>query len=270
MKTAEEKILEGSVQFLKSIGPKRAEAFSEIGIRTIRDMLFYFPRKHLDRTTTVDSGRAYQLVTGGFDSELTIIARVESTEIKRFNRKEIFFVSLKDKKGFFECLWFQGAQYISKAFIEGDIFAVSGKPSISKYGNLQFVHPDFDKLSSEESEKFLNTGGIIPFYSVPKELRAKSIGDLSLRRIIHNAVENYADYLEETLPEEIIREHNLIGIREAVKNYHYPPSFQQLENSVARLKFEEMFYLEILVALKRSNFKHKDYGCTQKSKIRFS
>jgi len=263
MKTADAKILDGSVQYLKSIGPKRAEAFGRIGIKKIRDLLFYFPRKHLDRTTTVNSAKAYQLALNGFDGELTIIARVYETDLKRLGRKEIFIVSFKDEKGFFDCVWFQGTQYISKAFSEGDICAISAKPVVSKYDNLQFIHPDFDKISKDESENFLHTGGIIPFYSVPKELRATSIGDFSLRRIIHNAVETYSEHLEETLPEEILNQQQLSGIKDAVRNFHYPRSFDELKSSIHRFKFEEMFYLEILVAIRKDSFRKKFNGTSK-------
>jgi ATP-dependent DNA helicase RecG len=264
MKSADAKILDGSVQYVKSIGPKRAQAFAEIGIKTIRDLLFYFPRKHLDRTTTVNTSKAYQLAVENYDGEITIVAKVESSEKKRIGRKEMLLVQMRDSRGFMECVWFQGAQYIAKAFNEGDVFAISAKPVLSKFGNLQFLHPDFDRLSSEESENFLHTGGIIPFYSLPKELKALSIGDFSLRRIIHNAVESYADNLEETLPGDIITGHNLIGLKEAVKNYHYPESFDQLNTSLYRLKFEELFFLEILVALRKNNFRIKYKGTSKK------
>jgi ATP-dependent DNA helicase RecG len=264
MKSADAKILDGSVQYVKSIGPKRAEAFAKIGIRTIRDLLFYFPRKHLDRSTTVNSSKAYQLTQEGYDGELTIICKVVDTEKRRLGRKEMFIVQMRDEKGFFECVWFQGAQYISKAFNEGDIFAVSAKPVLSKYGNLQFIHPDFDRLSNDESESFLHTGGIIPFYSVPKELRALSIGDFSLRRIIHNAVENNVHLLEETLPPDVISANKLPPLVDAVKNFHYPESFNQLNDSLKRLKFEELFFLEILVALRKNNYKKKFKGTSKK------
>jgi ATP-dependent DNA helicase RecG len=264
MKSQDAKVLGGSVQYVKSIGPKRAEAFAKIGVYTIRDLLFYFPRKHLDRTTTVNTSKAYQLALDEYDGELTIIAKVEDTEKKKLGRKEMLIVQMRDDRGFLEGVWFQGAQYFAKAFNAGDIFAVSGKPVISKFGTLQFLHPDFDKLSSAESESFLHTGGIIPFYSVPKELKALSIGDFSLRKIIHNAVEAYADYLEESLPPEIIQMHQLAGLIDAVKNFHYPKTYDQLKSSLHRLKFEELFYLEILVALRKNQYKEKYKGTSKK------
>ncbi len=255
-----EKILLQSVQFIKSVGPKRAEAFKKIGINTIKDLLFYFPTKHLDRTTTLTAAKAYGYLVNGFAGELTVIGKVVDKEKRRYGKKELMKVQFRDKTGFFECVWFQGVQYFYSVFNEGDIFAVSGKPVESKYGNLQFTHPDFDRITEEESNSFLNTGKIIPFYRIPKELKIKNIGDLSLRRIINFAVENYADHLKESLPDDLINEQNLIEVIDAVKNFHFPGSKEKLTASIARFKFEELFYLELLVALKKYNYKNKLTG----------
>ncbi len=260
MISSKENILHQSVQYLKSVGPKRAEAFKKIGIETIRDILFFFPSKHLDRTTTVTAFKAYEYLMKGFDGDLTIIAKVVDKENRRFGKREIMKVQFRDPTGFFECIWFQGTKYFYSVFNEGEIFAVSGKPLLSKYGNLQFTHPDFDRISEDESQSLLNTGKIIPFYRIPKELKKKNIGDFSLRKIINNAVENYAGFLEETLTQSLITDHNLLNISEAVKNYHYPENKEKLLDALRRFKFEELFFLEILVALRKSNYKTKLTG----------
>ncbi|MFO7446754.1 MAG: ATP-dependent DNA helicase RecG [Ignavibacteriaceae bacterium] len=260
MNSENEKTLSQSVQFLKSVGPKRAEAFAKIGIRSVKDLLFYFPSRHLDRTNIINAGRAYHLLMNGYDGELTIIAKVYEKEKIRLGSKELLKVQFRDTTGFFECVWFQGVKFFYTTFNEGDIFAVSGKPGISKYGGVQFTHPDFDRVTEEESTNLLNTGKIIPFYRIPKELKNKNIGDFSLRRIIHQAVETYADNLSETLPGEIIKAEHLPGIITAVKNFHYPQTKEKLDAAVKRFKFEELFYLEILVALKKYNYKVKQTG----------
>ena len=115
-------------------------------------------------------------------------------------------------------------------------------------------------------QSYLNTGKIIPFYSIPKELKEKNIGDLSLRRIINIAVEQYADDLEETLPDFILREKKLIGLIDAVKNYHFPDDKDKFHDAKHRFKFEELFYLEILVALRKNNYKTKQKGLSLKVK----
>ena len=268
MKTSEDNILERPVQFIKSVGPKRAESFKKIGINTIRDLLFYFPTRHLDRTTVLTAAKAYGYVKNGYDGEVTVIANVVDKEKKRFGKKELLIVHFQDSTGFFECVWFQGTKYFYSTFNEGDIFAVSSKPEINKYEKFQFVHPDYDKITREESDNFLNTGKIIPFYRIPKELKQGNIGDLSLRRIINNAVEKYADKLEETLPANIIGQNSLLPLIETVKNYHFPESKEKLEDALTRLKFEELFYLEILVALRKHNYSTKLTGMAMSIKTK--
>ena len=260
MKSVSKNSLDESVQYLKSVGPKRAESFSKIGIRTIRDLLFYFPSRHLDRTTVLTAAKAYGYMMNGYDGELTVIGKVFEKEKKRFGKKEILKVQFRDETGFFECVWFRGTKYFYSVFNEGDVFAISSKPDKSKYGALQFIHPDFDRISEEEEKSFLHTGKIIPFYRIPKELKSGNIGDLSLRRIISIAVENYVELIEETLPEEIITENKLVSLSEAIRNYHFPESSDKLSSAQKRFKFEELFYLELLVALRKLNYQSKLIG----------
>lgn len=260
MNSKNEKILSQSIQFIKSIGPKRAEAFQKVGISTVKDLLFYFPSRHLDRTTVLTAAKAYGYVMNGYDGEVTVIATAVDKEKRRFGKKEFLKVQFRDATGFFECVWFRGTKYFYSVFNDNDIFAISSKPEISKYGNLQFIHPDFDKITEEESKSFLHTGKIIPFYRIPKELKKGYIGDLSLRRIINYTVENYVEYLDETLPEKIIKSNNLISINDAVKNYHFPKDDQLFKAAQYRFKFEELFYLEILVALRKHNYQTKLSG----------
>lgn len=264
MNSENEKILSQSVQFLKSIGPKRADSFKKIGISTVRDLLFYFPSRHLDRTTTITTAKAYSYLLDGFNGEITIIGKVIEKEQIHFGKKELLKIQMRDSSGFFECVWFQGIKYFSNLFKENDIVAVSGKPVISKFNALQFTHPDFDRITEDESINFLNTGKIIPFYKVPKELKMTNLGDFSLRKIIITTVENYSNYLEETLPDDILIENKISGIVEAVRNYHFPDSHENLLTAVRRFKFEELFYLEILVALKKYNYKTKILGLSMK------
>ena len=260
MKSNSKNLLDQSVQYLKSVGPKRAASFSKVGIENIRDLLFYIPSRHLDRTTLLTAAKAYGYLMNGYDGELTVIGKVFEKEKKRFGKKEILKVQFRDSTGFFECVWFRGIKYFYSVFNEGDIFAISAKPDKSKYGALQFIHPDFDRLTEEEEKSFLHTGKIIPFYRIPKELKTGNISDLSLRRIINTAVENYVDLIDETLPNEIIEKNNLIGLSEAIRNYHFPASSEKLNSAKHRFKFEELFYLELLVALRKHNYKSKLSG----------
>jgi len=261
-------ILNESVKFIKSVGPKRAESFAKIGIHTIKQILFYLPSRYLDRSTILSINKAYGYIINGYQGELTIIGKVIDKEKVRYGRKEILKVQMKDESGFFECVWFQGTRFFQNLFDPGEYYAISGKPSVSKYGNIQFVHPDFDRILEDESQEFLNTGKIIPFYRIPKELRSTNLGDLSLRRILHYAVEKYASSLQETLPGDIIEIHELLPIELTIKNIHFPENKELLEKARIRLKFEELFFIEILVALRKSNLKTNISGTSMKIRTR--
>ena len=260
MVTNQSNILNNSVKYIKSVGPKRADSFNKVGINTIRDLLFYIPTKYLDRTNILDTLKVYGYIVNGYEGEVTILGKVVDKEVIRYGRKEILKVQMRDKNGFFACVWFQGIRFFKNHFNFGEHYAVAGKPVLTKYGHLEFAHPDFDKLSESESQQFLNTGKIIPFYRVSKELRSTNIGDLSLRKIISNAVEKYSEFLTETLPAELIEMHNLLNITDAVRNVHFPEDYNKLNLALTRFKYEELFYVEILVALRRKNFKEKISG----------
>ncbi|MDZ7766691.1 MAG: ATP-dependent DNA helicase RecG [Melioribacteraceae bacterium] len=254
------KDLKTSIQYIKSVGPKRAEAFNQIGIHTVEDLLYYFPSKHLDRSSILNTVKVAQLVINGYDGEVTLIGKVEDTEIIRYGKKQLFKVQMKDSGGFFECVWFQGIKFFKDLFKVGQAYAVSSKPVITRYGNLQLAHPDFDKLSDSESLEFLNTGKIIPFYRVSKELKSTKLGDISLRRIIHNVVEDYAHLVKETLPKQVIASKNLMDRCTAIKNFHTPEALNKLDEARKRFKCEELFYLQCLNALRRFKQKKKISG----------
>ena len=123
-----------SVQYLKSVETKRAESFASIGIITIKDLLFYFPARHLDRTTILTSIKVLQLLNSGYAGEVTIIGKVLNTEFHYYNRKQVFKVSFSDLTGTFDCLWFHGAKYFKNVFKTDDYYAISAKPSLTKNG----------------------------------------------------------------------------------------------------------------------------------------
>ena len=256
--------LNSQIQYLKSIGPKRAEILATIGIKTVHDLLYYFPTRYLNRTTILDSNKAFKFVASGYNNEITIIGKVVESEEIRYGKTNIYKVSFKDDKGFFECIWFKGIKYFRNRFKDGDYFAISAKPVITKYGHLQFAHPDFDKLANEESLDFLNTGKIIPFYKIPSQLKNINLGDLSLRRLISTAVEHCINEITETLPTNVISKNNLLNIKSTIINKHFPESTGVLDRANNRLKFEEFFYIESLIALKKKRHHAKQNGISFK------
>ena len=254
------KNLSDPIHFLNNVGQKRSDAFSEIGLTTVEDLLLYFPTKYLDRTKILTSVKVMQYVINGFEGEMTIVGKVVETDLINYGKKQIFKVRFKDSTGFFDCIWFQGIKYFNSLFKENNYYAISSKPVLTKYGHLQFTHPDFDRFSESDTTDFINTGKIIPFYSIPKELRSKNLGDIGLRKIIKNAVDDYSDLLEETLPNNLLLANNFIGIKDAIRNIHFPKDNNLLNEAKKRIKYEELFYLETLVAIRKYNFSNKSKG----------
>ncbi len=246
--------------YLKTVGPKRAEMFEKIGISTVKDLLFYFPTQYLDRSKILTSNETYFHVANGFEGEITIVGEVVNKEVIRSYKRKFLKVTFRDSKGFFDGIWFNGIKYFRNYFKEGDFFAISSKPAITRYGHLQFVHPDFDRLETSESDEFLNTGKIIPFYKIPKNLREKNVGEFSLRKLIKMAVENYALSLKETLPDDVIKKMKLPKIDETIRTIHLPDDNIKLIKAWNRVKFEEFFYFELLVALKKHFIKNDIKG----------
>jgi len=254
------KSITDSIQFLSGVGPKRAESFSLLGIDSIEKLLFYFPSKYLDRSNILNAAKVLQYVINGYDGEITIVAEVIDTEFIQYRRKQILKVKFQDVAGAFECVWFKGIKYFKTLFKKNDYYAISGKPVLTKFGHLQFTHPDFDKFAEDESSEFISTGKIIPFYSIPQELKAKNLGDIGLRKIIKKAIDEYSDLLKETLPAHVINEAKLVHIIDAIRNIHFPNSEEHLEEAKRRFKYEELFYIEILVALRKYNFLERSKG----------
>jgi ATP-dependent DNA helicase RecG len=249
-----------SLQYLKSVGPKRAKAFAEVGLNVVEDLFFYFPTKYLDRSKILSVGKLLEFVRNGFEGQATIIGSVQDKKIIRYGKKQIMKVVMESGGETFECIWFQGIKYFKDVFNIGESYAVSGKPSLTRYGHLQIVHPDFDRLEQKETDDFLNTGKIIPFYKLPQKFKSANIGTISLRRIIKNALELYLTGLRETLPEFLISQERLLNIREAVKNVHFPSSEEKLRSAWRRFKFEELFYFELLVAIRKYRVKNELKG----------
>ena len=243
-----------SIQSLPSIGLKRAEIFSSIGFKNIKDLLYYFPYKHLDRSRIIDSAKLAFYLSTGFDGEVTLVGRVASKEILYYGKKRLMKVIMKDAKGFFDLVWFNGVEYLKNKFLENETYAVSGKPVFTKYNHIQFSHPDFDKLENDETTEFLHTGKIIPYYKIPPKLRDHKLGDFSFRKLMHFVVTNYSNLVTEYLSNDIINKAGIVDLQTCINEMHFPTSLDLLNKAIYRIKFEELFFLELMVMMRKMKF----------------
>ncbi|MBI2618968.1 MAG: ATP-dependent DNA helicase RecG [Ignavibacteriales bacterium] len=255
-----------SVQFLRGIGPKRAVALEGIGIRTVNDLLFYFPRGYLDRSTIVPISQLSRSVSAG--EPVTVIGEVYRREARRSKRSNrvIFFLTLRDETGFAQCVWFEGIKYYKDAFEQGETIAVSAVPTLDRLGRPQFVHPEFDRLrgSPEEEEpdwgKMINTGAIIPKYSSTSELGAVGLDSRGFRRIIRTALRHHLDEVTEILPPSVLKRQQLSGLSDALRAVHFPADREELQSARRRLKFDELFFLQLMLGYRRRKEKEPTGG----------
>lgn len=239
------------IQYIKGIGPKRAAVFAKIGIHTISDLIEYFPRRYLDRSTIVSLD---QIKT---DEEITVIGKVEALGI-RPTRKRIFYVVISDGKGILEAVWFNYVDQYKKLFKVGNWVSFSGK--VSYYRGYQMVHPDFDQLGDGDFSNMIHTGKILPIYPGSEKLKRAGINSYTFRKIFYDLLDKYLHQIEEILPEKIIHDNQLLNRKESLRNIHFPESLLLLEKGIRRLKYEEFFFLQLMLALQYQHIKTDEAG----------
>ncbi|HUI29027.1 MAG TPA: ATP-dependent DNA helicase RecG [Candidatus Acidoferrales bacterium] len=243
-------IAEDDVKYLKGVGPKRAEALATVGVKTQLDLLYYFPRRYLDRSRILKIKDAQSALLT--PDEVTFVGRIKSLYVKRGGR-QFLFAKLADETGTMRCVWFNGVQYFIRAFKEGELIAFSGK--VTTYQDEPcLIHPDYDYLEDESDEEFLHTGGIIPVYPATEGLRRVGMDSRGLRRIIRNFLESRQDYEfpDDILPAEVLSTNSLMNFKDAAASIHFPKDERHLGYSQRRFKFEELFYLELLLGIRRN------------------
>jgi len=271
--------LSQSVQYLKGIGERRAEMLAKYGVRTLHDLLFYVPRRYIDRTSVVKIAELRRIVLGphpthqelGADvqKDYTVVGDVRSFSVYGSGRKSRFVLILGDETGTMQLVWFGGVNYWKTRFAIGEVLAASGQPTTFG-GNVQLIHPDIDKIGEkallEEKEepvdwtKTLHTGGLVPLYPSGKDLERVGLDSSGLRRIIGNAIRQFGEKIEETLPAYLLEKHKLVPLQAALHHVHFPRTQADLTASLRRLKYEELFYFQIKLALKRHGIKTDTHG----------
>ncbi len=269
------------VQYVKGIGPRKAEVLAAHGVSTIRDLFLYVPRRFLDRSSVVSIAKLHEL--GGHATfmseaeppppvrqEYTVVGDVRSFRVVGYRAKARLVLILGDATGTMQCVWFGGVEYWKKRFSVGETLAVSGAPSYFG-GILQFVHPAVDRITAaaEEGEdegksvdwsQTLNTGGLVPLYPSGRDLERVGLDSSGFRRVLSAAIRDFLREVPDPLPSAILHHHSLVTCDEAIRGAHFPTSQTQLAESLRRLKYEEFFYFQLLLALKRRHVQQETGG----------
>jgi len=225
------------VQYLKGVGPKRAACLIRIGVETVKDLLFLIPRYYLDRTKLTP---IKQLQVG---QDATVVGKIFATGLKKTRFKgDLVRIMVRDDTGFIEAIWFNRPD-LKKRFKVNQKIALSGK--VYYYQSRQLVNPDYE-IIEDAKEDYDYAGTIIPIYPLTEGLSLWEV-----RRAMKKALELGLPYLTETLPDEILNRYHFPPLSETIKNLHFPCQMADAEIAKARLIFEELFFFELLLALRK-------------------
>lgn len=230
-------MLQSPLQYVKGVGPKKAEALKKYGLENIQDILFYFPRIYLDRTNVIPIG---QLKT---DESATIIGTVKAHGILYGKRKR-YEVILEDDTGGISLIWFRGIKFWERMFKKGQVFACTGQAGY--FMGLQMIHPEMERLE-DESSTMIHAGRIIPVYPQTAELSKAGLNSKAVRNITTFIFENLRDKLDDYLPKEEREKQSLISLDDAVRKIHYPDKREDIHYSRRRLAFDELLNFQFLV-----------------------
>lgn len=233
-----------SVITLAGIDERRASVLVEENIRSLRDLLHRYPRRYLDRSTI--TRLADLSATSG---PVTSVVTVKSARLVQ-GRKTRFEVGLADESGTAKAVWFQGLRWVQRSVKTGDRLAIHGKPQEFR-GRYSFTHPDFDRLDADSAA--LDTGRIVALYPGGAALEGVGLTSRAFRRLIYGLIRERGLEIPEVVPEWIRAEHDIISGPVAIRAIHFPRSTQELERARRRLKFEELFFLQLLLLTTRQS-----------------
>jgi ATP-dependent DNA helicase RecG len=237
---------------LRGLGTQRSAELEKIGLKTVADLLYYLPRRYLDRTTIVKCRDLRE------NLEATVVGKISSTRLTQFGRRPRFELVLADGTGFLRCVFFNKASVWPKVFSKGENVAFHGK--VTFYDGYTMVHPDFDKLGEEGEARFLHTGTIIPLYRSSEVLGKVGLDSRGFRRVLRVAVDDFAPKLSDPLPEGLRQRYHLITLPEAIAHAHFPESEDMLKRATERLKFDELFFLELFLAFRKAALETEEKG----------
>ena len=244
-------ILDQDIQFLPSVGTKTKEILSkELGIRSYGDLLEYYPYKYVDRSkifhiSELTSDMPFVQLKGK-------ILSYEEVDIGK--RNKMLVAHFSDGYGVADLVWFRSAQYIIKSYKVGTEYIVFGKPSAYN-GRFRFAHPDIDDASKLQISEM----GMQPFYGLTENMKKRGYTSRSIERITRNLV-SILPPLPETLPDFIVNRLHLVSRDAALRMIHYPHSHQEMQKAQVRLKFEELFYVQLNILRYASDQRRKYRG----------
>ena len=226
------------VQFLPGVGPKRASLLrTELEVNTIGDLLHTYPFRYIDRSSILQIAD----VRGG-NAYVQILAQVVSTDLTGKGAKQRLSVLVRDRSGEMELVFFKGIKYTHDRLKPGSTFIFFGRPSVFN-GKMNMVHPEIDNPPAEGAQSF--SGTLTGVYASTDRLRNGGITGKVMNKLMAEAIDLAIGDVVETLPDYILKEKGLVSLKYAIRNIHFPSDPTALSKAQYRLKWEELFLLQL-------------------------
>ena len=242
------------IEYLKGVGLQRAEVLKkELQVFNFEDLLKHFPYKYIDRT------RFYKIKD--IQPELPyvqVLARITHKEIIGEKHTKRLVAQAKDDTGVIELVWFQGIKWVEKAMVPGKVYVIFGRPGFFN-SKAQMAHPEME-LYSPGAIKQKGNLTLQPAYNSTKKLEQFTLDSKGLSKLIAGLLEQHAKDIHENLPAYIINRFKLAGRAESYRNIHFPNDANQLKEAQYRLKFEELFFLQLKLLKSKLQRAHKFKG----------
>ena len=246
-------ILQQDIQYLPGVGPNRKKMLSqELGIETFGDLLQYYPYKHVDRSRLYDIGEL-----NGDMPFVQVKGHILSFEtFKMSARKERVVAHFTDGTGkVMDLTWFNGGKYAKQSYKIGTEYVIFGRPNVFN-GRINVTHPDIDAADKLE----LSTMGMQPYYNTTEKMKKSGLNSRAIERLTKSLIDIIKDPIAETIPDFITSRLHLMSRDEALRKIHYPQDAKELEKARTRLKFEELFYVQLNILRYASDHRRKYRG----------
>lgn len=229
--------LDTNITYLQGVGPKRAELLNkDLNIFTFRDLLYYFPYKYIDRTkfysiAELDPDLPYVQLKG--------VIKGYYTEGRGAGKRLV--ADFQDETGTIKLIWFKGVKWITQSYLPGVEFIVFGKPGVFN-GLINIIHPEIEAVS-KAAERI--TSALQGQYNTTENLKNHFLTSKAIGKLAGNLLKQLSFRIPETLPDYIVKKYNLMDLHDALNKIHFPSDPRELERARYRLKFEELFFIQL-------------------------
>lgn len=232
-----EEVLQQSIQYLPGVGPKKAEILTkELNIATFADLLYYFPYRHIDRTKFYAINEIHPDLP-----YIQVKGEIIGFSVAGMKNKQRLIAKFTDGTGTIELVWFNGISWVQNNLQPGQKYIVFGKPSVFN-SKINIVHPEID---SEQKQEGQISASLRALYNTTDKLKKNYINSKTIQKLQNALLQKVYSSIPETLPDYLLENKDLLARKDALLNIHFPKSVDLLRKAEYRLKFEELFYLQL-------------------------